>query len=79
MTVPSPIDETQLLRDARSKAERLMVNLIAQRDDLERFAPQIDPDKRALGQQAFANAIDSIRKTLDGIDQALGHTTLQAE
>ncbi|MDB5320539.1 MAG: hypothetical protein JWN40_2170 [Phycisphaerales bacterium] len=72
-------DESQLLRDARAKAARLMANLIAQRDDLARFAPQIAPDKRAQGQLAFANAIESTRKTLEGIDQALRHTTSHAE
>jgi hypothetical protein len=80
MTETPPADESQLLRDARAKAERLMANLIAQRDDLARFAAQIDPDKHVAGQRAFANAIESTRKTLEGIDQALGrHTTSHAQ
>jgi hypothetical protein len=50
MTDPSPTPESQLLRDARAKAVALMNNLIAQRDDLARFAPQIAPDKHAAGE-----------------------------
>jgi hypothetical protein len=84
MSDPNPqTPESQLLRDARSKAAALMANLIAQRDDLARFAPQIAPqiapDKQAAGQQAFANAIESTRRTLEHIDQALCQTALHAE
>ena len=79
MSDHSQTDESQLLRDARAKAAKLMANLIAQRDDLARFAAQIAPDKRDAGQRAFANAIESTRRTLEGIDQALGHTTSHAE
>ena len=71
--------ESQLLSEARSKAAALMANLIAQRDDLARFAPQIAPDKQAAGQLAFANAIESTQRTLEQIDQALQHTALHAE
>jgi hypothetical protein len=78
MTDPSPTPESQLLRDARAKAVALMNNLIAQRDDLARFAPQIAPDKQAAGQQAFANAIESTRRALEGIDQALSLTASHA-
>jgi len=67
---PRP-DEEQLLRDARAKAEKLMANLIAQRDDLIKFAPQIAPDKLQQGQTAFANAIESTGKMLHNLDQAL--------
>jgi hypothetical protein len=75
----SQTPDSQLLRDARAKAAKLMANLIAQRDDLARFEPQIAPDKRAAGQRAFANAIESTRKTLEGIDQALRLATSHAE
>lgn len=64
-------DEDKLLRDAKAKAEKLIASLIAQRDDLNRFASHIDPDKFAQGQKAFAEAIGSTRKTLDGIEKAL--------
>ena len=70
---PSP--DAQLLRDARAKAEKLIAGLVAQAQDLDRFARQLDPDKLAQGQQAFACAIESARRTLDGIDQALAVTT----
>ena len=80
MSDPNPqTPESQLLRDARSKAAALMATLIAQRDDLARFAPQIAPDKQAAGQQAFANAIESTRRTLEQIDQALCLTASHAE
>jgi ABC-type transporter Mla subunit MlaD len=64
-------DDTQLLTDARAKAKNLLDALIAQRQDLDRFADHLAPDKLAQGRQAFANAIESARQALDGIDQAL--------
>jgi len=79
MSEPNQTPESQLLRDARSKAAALMANLITQRDDLARFAPQLAPDKQAAGQQAFADAIESTRRTLERVDQALRHTALHAE
>jgi ABC-type transporter Mla subunit MlaD len=69
---PSP--DAQLLRDARAKAEKLLAGLVAQSHDLDRFARQLAPDKLARGHQAFAEAIDSARRTLDNIDQALAAT-----
>jgi hypothetical protein len=67
----SPRDEEKLLRDAKATAERLMAGLIAQSRDLDRFAGQIAPDKFAEGQQAFSHAIESTRKTLEGIEVVL--------
>src|SRR5687767_12445060 len=69
-----PAPHARLLRDARAKAEKLIAGLVAQAQDLDRFARQIAPDKLAQGQQAFASAIESARRTLDGIDQALAVT-----
>ena len=69
-----PTPDAQLLRDARAKAERLIAGLVAQAQDLDRFAHQLAPDKLAQGQRAFASAIESARRTLDGIDQALAAT-----
>jgi ABC-type transporter Mla subunit MlaD len=68
-----PWNEEQLLRDAKAKAERLIADLTAQLDDLERFPGQISlaPEKLAQGRQAFANAIRSARDTLENIDHAL--------
>jgi hypothetical protein len=73
MSEPPPFDEEALLRDAKAKAEKLMADLIAQRDNLDQFAPRIAPDKLVRGQAAFASAIESTRKTLEGIEQALRH------
>ncbi len=73
MDTPSQFDDEALLRDAKAKAEKLMADLIAQRDNLDRFAPQLAPEKLVRGQAAFANAIESTRRTLAGIDQALRH------
>ena len=70
---PSP--DAQLLRDARAKAEKLIAGLVAQSQDLDRFARQLAPDKLARGHQAFADAIDSARRTLDHLDQALAATS----
>jgi hypothetical protein len=69
-----PSHDAQLLRDARAKAEKLLAGLVAQAQDLDRFARQLAPDKLAQGREAFANAIASARRTLDGIDQALAAT-----
>jgi hypothetical protein len=68
-------DQQQLLRDARAKAEKLVTDLVAQQQDLDRFATgrqiAIAPDRLAPGRQAIARAIDSTRRTIEGIDQAL--------
>jgi hypothetical protein len=71
MTDPDPMDEAQLLRLAREKATKLLESLIAQRDDLERVPLQTAPDQWELGRKAFENAIDSARRTLQGIDDAI--------
>jgi len=70
---PSP--DAQLLRDARAKAEKLLAGLLAQAQDLDRFARQVAPDKLAGGREAFANAIASARRTVDGLDRALAAST----
>ena len=70
----SPTPDAQLLRDARAKAEKLIAGLVAQAQDLDRFARSLAPDKLARGHQAFADAIASARQTLDNIDQALAAT-----
>jgi len=67
--------DAQLLRDARAKAEKLLAGLLTQAHDLDRFTRQVAPDKLAPGREAFANAIASARRTLNGIDQALAATT----
>jgi hypothetical protein len=63
------------LRDARAKAEKVIAGLVAQAQDLDRFARQLAPDKLARGHQAFADAIASARRTLDRLDHALAATT----
>lgn len=68
---PRTWDESQLLRDARSKAESLIADLVEQRRDFDRSASQIDPAKLASGQEAFTNAIDAARQTVAEIDRAL--------
>jgi hypothetical protein len=70
-------DEENLLRQAKAKAEKLIASLIAQQQDLDRFATQIGQDKLAQGQKAFADAIGSAQKTLEGIDKALGAEQLR--
>jgi uncharacterized protein YukE len=73
MDTPSPFDEDALLREAKAKAEKLIADLISQRDNLDRFAPRLAPEKFVRGQAAFASAIESTRRTLEGIEQALRH------
>jgi hypothetical protein len=67
--------DRELLGDAKSKAQKLIDQLVAQQQDLDRFASTrqivLAPDKLAAGQQAFARAIESTRRTLEGIDKAL--------
>jgi len=65
------MDDIELLRQARAKASKLLDNLIAQRDDLERAALRLASDQQELGRQAFESAIASARRTLEGIDGAL--------
>jgi len=64
-------DKEKLLREAKAKVEKLVASLIAQQQDLDRFATQIAPDKLAQGQKAFDDAIGSTLKTVHEIDQAL--------
>jgi ABC-type transporter Mla subunit MlaD len=68
---PTPTPDAQLVRDARAKAEKVIAGLVAQAQDLDRFARQLAPDKLARGRQAFADAIASARRTLQGIDDAI--------
>ena len=67
--------EHDLLRDARAKAQKLLAQLLAQQEDLARHAsgPRVAlaPEKLASGQQAFDRAIESTRRTLRHIDEAL--------
>jgi hypothetical protein len=74
-------DEQQLLRDARAKAQKLIAQLLAQQEDLDRFSSQqqivLSPEQLAQGKQAFAQAIESTRKTLQGIDAALEQTSVK--
>ena len=67
-------NQSQLLTDAKRQAERLIRDLVAQQQDLDRFAGQMAPDKLEPGQQAFADAIRSARQTLAEIDQAIQTT-----
>jgi ABC-type transporter Mla subunit MlaD len=64
-------EKEKLLREAKAKAEKIIASLIAQQQDLDRFATQIAPEKLAQGQKAFADAIGSTVKTVHEIDQAL--------
>ena len=59
------------MRQAREKAEKLIAGLVAQQQDLGRFADQIGTDVLSRGQDAFNDAIESTRRTIDGIDAAL--------
>ena len=64
-------NQAQLLKDAKANAERLIRDLVAQQQDLDRFAGQIAPDKLEPGQRPFADAIRSARATLHGLDDAI--------
>ena len=67
--------EHDLLRDARARAQNLLSQLLAQQQDLEQHGsgPRVAlaPEKLAAGQQAFDRAIESTRRTLRHIDEAL--------
>ena len=65
------VDSRQLLIDARGKAEKLIVGLVAWHSDLGRFADRIAPDRFAAGRAALAKAIAEATRTRDNIDQAL--------
>ena len=66
-------DAAQLLRAAREKAAKLLADLLAKQEDMDRqpSPAHLDPAKLAQGREAFANAITSARRTLDAIDNAL--------
>jgi hypothetical protein len=74
--------DRDLLRDAQSKARRLIDQLVAQQQDLDRFASSqqvvLAPEKLAAGQKAFARAIESTRRTVEGIDRALAGAAASA-
>ncbi len=66
-----PWESDTLLREARAKAQRLIDSLMAQSRDMDRFAATLAPDRVEAGRRAFADAIESTRLTLAGIDRAL--------
>jgi hypothetical protein len=68
MTSPSDVD---LLQQARAKAQALLDRLLEQQADLDRSPPQLPPDQLAQGQQAFDQAVDAAKRTLENINQAL--------
>jgi hypothetical protein len=70
---PPQQNDAALLRDARTRAEKLLADLIARRDELDRHPldRNIDHQTFTRGRAAFADAIASARRTLDAIDQAL--------
>lgn len=63
-------DEAEMLRLAKSKAQKLLDDLIRQQANLDANPPKISAENLALGRQAMQNAIASARRTLKALEEA---------
>jgi hypothetical protein len=63
-------DEAEMLRLAKSKAQKLLEDLISQQADLDTNPPKISAENLALGRAAMQNAIASARRTVQALNDA---------
>ncbi len=63
-------DEAEMLRLAKSKAQKLLDDLIRQQASLDANPPKISAENLALGREAMQNAIASARRTIKALEEA---------
>ena len=63
-------DEPEMLRLAKSKARKLLDDLVRQQASLDANPPKISAANLALGREAMQNAIASARRTIKALEEA---------
>jgi hypothetical protein len=63
-------ETTAMLNEARSKAERLLGELLKKQAEVEANPPKLSPEQLEAGRQAMQKAIDSARRMLKSLDEA---------
>ena len=63
-------DERALLKQAIAKAEKLLADMTADQEDLDRNPPKIAASDLAAGRLAMQNAIASARRTVIALREA---------
>jgi hypothetical protein len=63
-------ETTAMLNEARSKAERLLGELLKQQAEVEANPPKLATGQLEAGRQAMQKAIDSARRMLKSLDEA---------
>jgi hypothetical protein len=63
-------ETTAMLHEARSKAERLLSELLKQQAEVEANPPKLSPEQLEAGRAAMQKAIDSARRMLKSLDEA---------
>ena len=63
--------QTEMLRQARQRAEKLLGDLLRQQAEIEQSPPKLEPGQLAQGRMAMQKAIESARRCLDNLDDAL--------
>ena len=69
---PADEDPAVLLAQARDKAARLLKQLIADQEEIDRNPPKISAEALEEGRAAMANAIAAAGRTIEAIDAAMG-------
>jgi hypothetical protein len=69
---PRDADQWAMLKLAQDKAHTLLAKLIEQQREIEADPPQLPPEQRAAGQAIFGKAIESARRAVKAIDEAVG-------
>jgi hypothetical protein len=67
---PSDPETIAMLKNVRTRAERLLEGLLKQQAEVEANPPKLAPDKLAQGRYAMQKAIDAARRTLKSLDEA---------
>lgn len=64
-------DDLNLLAQARQRAQTLLDDLLRKQAELDASLPNLSPAQLEAGRQALCNAVDSARRMVHSIDQAL--------
>jgi hypothetical protein len=64
-------DESEMLTQAKQKAEHLVAELEKHQADLLANPPKLDAKSLAEGKQALENALASARRALKALDEAM--------
>ncbi|MGE5608683.1 MAG: hypothetical protein ACM359_05490 [Bacillota bacterium] len=66
-----PPDDLNLLTQAHQRAQTLLNDLLHHQAELDACPPTLPPAQLEAGRQALRNAVDSARRMVHSIEQAL--------